>query len=95
MAHKLAVGAVANGRDSRAQRLGVKVFEGQTVTAGAIIIRQVGNKFWAGTNVYRARDFTLHAAVPGVVKFDEKRRKRFDGSIRREVYVSVVEQAAA
>lgn len=89
MATKKAVGAVSNGRDSNAKRLGVKAFEGEVVSAGAILVRQKGNKFWEGTNVYRGRDFTLHAAVAGKVVFAEKRRKIYDGSIRREVYVSV------
>ena len=95
MAHKLAVGSVANGRDSRSKRLGVKAFEGETVSAGAIIVRQKGNKYWPGENVYQASDFTLHAAKAGLVEFAEKRRVRFDGSIRRETYVLVKEVPAA
>ena len=89
MATKKAVGAVANGRDSNSRREGVKKFEGELVNAGAILIRQQGNKFWPGTNVYQGSDFTLHAAVAGQVKFAQKRRKTYDGSLRRETYVSV------
>lgn len=95
MATKKAVGAVSNGRDSVAKRLGVKAFEGEVVSAGAILIRQKGNKFWGGENVYKGRDFTLHAAVAGKVVFAEKRRKTYDGSIRREIYVSVAPVAAS
>ena len=94
MATKKAVGAVSNGRDSNAKRLGVKAFEGETVTAGAILIRQQGNKFWPGENAYQARDFTLHAKIAGKVVFSQKRRKIYDGSVRRETYVSVEPFAA-
>lgn len=95
MATKKAVGAVANGRDSVAKRLGVKAFEGEVVTAGSILVRQKGNKFWEGENVYKGRDFTLHAAIAGKVVFAQKRRKTYDGSIRRETYVSVEPIAAS
>jgi len=76
MAHKKAGGSTRNGRDSNAQRLGVKRFGGQKVGAGEILIRQRGTKFHAGANVRVARDFTLYAAVAGHVKFGWKDKTR-------------------
>lgn len=73
MAHKKGVGSSRNGRDSNAQRLGVKRYEGQLVTGGSIIIRQRGTKIHPGTNVGRGKDDTLFAKVPGVVKFERYR----------------------
>jgi large subunit ribosomal protein L27 len=72
MAHKKGVGSSRNGRDSHAQRLGVKVFGGQTCTAGSIIIRQRGTRFFAGVNVGMGKDHTLFALVHGVVRFQDK-----------------------
>ena len=73
MAHKKGLGSSKNGRDSNAQRLGVKRFEGQLVTAGSIIIRQRGTPYKAGTNVGRGRDDTLFAKVGGRVAFKNSR----------------------
>ena len=73
MAHKKGQGTSKNGRDSNAQRRGVKVFGGQKVTSGSIIIRQVGNTFKAGFNVGQGRDFTLFAEKAGVVVFKNKK----------------------
>ncbi len=70
MAHKKGQGSSRNGRDSNSQRRGVKVFGGQTVTGGSIIVRQVGTKIHEGTNVKRGRDFTLYATIDGVVTFE-------------------------
>jgi len=72
MAHKKAGGSSRNGRDSESKRLGVKVYGGQSVTAGSIIIRQRGTKFHNGDNVGCGRDFTLFALTDGVVKFEIK-----------------------
>lgn len=69
MAHKKAGGSSRNGRDSAAQRLGVKKFGGQVVTAGNILVRQRGTKFHPGTNVGVGRDDTLFALADGVVRF--------------------------
>ncbi|MBU0672422.1 MAG: 50S ribosomal protein L27 [Candidatus Margulisbacteria bacterium] len=74
MAHKKAGGACKNGRDSIGQRLGVKAFGGQTVSAGSIIIRQHGTKFYPGTNVGKGRDHTLFAKVAGLVVFEPGKR---------------------
>jgi large subunit ribosomal protein L27 len=72
-------GSTRNGRDSRAQRLGVKEFDGTTVTAGSIIVRQRGTKFYPGENVGRGGDDTLFAKADGVVKFGARRgRKHVD-----------------
>ena len=75
MAHKKGVGSSRNGRDSNAQRLGVKRFGGQNVLGGEILVRQRGTKFKPGTNVGRGSDDTLFALISGVVAFEEKGRK--------------------
>ena len=72
MAHKKGASSTRNGRDSNAQRLGVKRFGGQVVSAGEIIVRQRGTKFHAGTNVGMGRDHTLFALVDGTVSFEVK-----------------------
>lgn len=73
MAHKKGLGSSRNGRDSNAQRLGVKRFHGQIVTAGSILIRQRGTSFKAGLNVGRGSDDTLFAMRAGVVNFRKNR----------------------
>ena len=75
MAHKKGQGTSKNGRDSCGQRRGVKRFGGQSVTAGSILVRQLGTKFVAGANVGMGRDFTLFALKDGVVKFDRDGRR--------------------
>jgi large subunit ribosomal protein L27 len=70
MAHKKGQGSSRNGRDSGGQRRGVKVFGGQTVSAGSILVRQVGTKIHAGSNVKLGRDFTLFSLVDGVVQYE-------------------------
>ena len=75
MAHKKGQGTSKNGRDSAAQRHGVKKFGGQQVIAGNIIVRQRGTRFHPGTNVGMGRDHTLFALKDGVVKYDKERRK--------------------
>jgi len=75
MAHKKGQGSSRNGRDSNAQRRGVKKYAGEQVIAGNIIIRQVGNKFRAGKGVGQGSDFTLFALVDGVVSFDQEGRR--------------------
>jgi large subunit ribosomal protein L27 len=78
MAHKKAGGSSRNGRDSQGQRRGVKVFGGETVRAGNIIVRQVGTRIHPGKNVGMGRDFTLFAKIDGIVLYDrlDKQRKR-------------------
>jgi large subunit ribosomal protein L27 len=75
MAHKKGQGTSSNGRDSRAQRLGVKIFGGQKVLAGGIIVRQRGTKHHAGKGVGTGRDWTLFALKDGTVEFDKAHRK--------------------
>jgi large subunit ribosomal protein L27 len=78
MAHKKGAGSTKNGRDSNAQRLGVKRFGGEKVRAGNILVRQRGMKFKPGLNVGCGKDFTLYAIVDGIIKFDAK-----DGNRKR------------
>ncbi|MGE5626302.1 MAG: 50S ribosomal protein L27 [Bacillota bacterium] len=83
MAHKKAGGSTRNGRDSESKRLGVKLYGGEAVVAGNIIIRQRGTEYRAGENVGMGRDHTLFAKADGHVKFQEK------GNPKRR-YVSVI-----
>jgi len=76
MAHKKAGGSSRNGRDSAGQRRGVKVFGGQEVLAGNIIVRQLGTKVHAGEGVGMGRDFTLFALTDGVVKYEKYTRNK-------------------
>lgn len=76
MAHKKGLGSSRNGRDSQAKRLGVKVFAGQTVQGGEIIVRQRGSRFRAGDGVGMGRDDTIFASRPGTVRFKNGRRGR-------------------
>jgi large subunit ribosomal protein L27 len=75
MAHKKGQGSSRNGRDSNAQRRGVKRYAGQEVRAGNILVRQVGTKFLAGRNVGQGSDYTLFALTDGVVEFDREGRR--------------------
>lgn len=86
MAHKKGVGSSKNGRDSQGQRRGTKVFGGELVSAGSILVRQVGTPIRAGQNVGVGKDWTLFAKVDGVVKYS-----RFG---KRSTKVSVLPQAA-
>ncbi len=74
MAHKKGLGSSKNGRDSNAQRLGVKVFAGETVTGGSIIVRQRGTRYQAGENAGLGKDDTIFAKIPGVVEFRDRGR---------------------
>ena len=76
MAHKKGLGSSRNGRDSNAQRLGVKVFAGQTVTGGEIIVRQRGTRFHPGNGVGIGRDDTIYAKTAGTVAFNVGRKGR-------------------
>lgn len=86
MAHKKGQGSSRNGRDSHAQRLGVKAFGGESVPGGSILVRQRGTRFKPGKNVGRGKDDTLFAKTAGVVRFENRgQRGRF---------ISVIPQAA-
>ena len=76
MAHKKAGGSSKNGRDSQGQRRGTKLFSGQIVKAGSIIVRQLGTKIHPGENVGMGRDYTLFAKIDGVVTFERLGRSR-------------------
>ena len=76
MAHKKGLGSSRNGRDSEAKRLGVKVFDGQTVKTGAIIVRQRGTRFRPGDGTGLGRDHTIFATRPGIVEFKAGRKGR-------------------
>ncbi len=76
MAHKKAGGSSRNGRDSNGQRRGVKNYGGQHVSAGSIIVRQLGTQFHAGENVGTGKDYTLFAKIDGVVAFERYGKKR-------------------
>lgn len=76
MAHKKGMGSTKNGRDSNAQRRGVKKFGGEVVKPGNIIVRQCGTKFHAGENVKLGNDYTIFSLIDGVVKFERKDRNR-------------------
>jgi large subunit ribosomal protein L27 len=73
MAHKKGGGSSKNGRDSNAQRRGVKVYAGQTVNPGSILVRQLGTAIHPGANVGMGRDYTLFSTIAGVVKYDRAR----------------------
>lgn len=94
MAHKKAAGSTRLGRDSRAQRLGVKVFGDQLISAGGIIIRQRGTKYHPGKNVGVGKDDSLYALVSGLVKFQEKKVVAFTGNKDRRMFVDVLPSEA-
>ena len=89
MAHKKGLGSSKNGRDSNAQRLGVKAFAGQLVTGGSILVRQRGTRFKPGENVGIGKDDTLFARVPGIVQFRER------GRLGRFISIDAVEETPA
>lgn len=90
MAHKKAQGSTKNVRDSNPQYLGVKRADGQAAEAGMVLVRQRGTKIHPGKNVKKGKDDTLFAAVKGIVKFTNKKRKRFDGSLKRTTFVNIL-----
>ena len=89
MAHTKSGGSTSLGRDSQSQRLGVKLFAGQSARPGAIIVRQRGSSFIAGANVRRGKDDTLFATAVGRVHFATRTKFRYDGRRVKRRYVSV------
>ena len=89
MAHRKSGGSIQLGRDSISKRLGVKIFGGQKVYKGNVIVRQRGTKFHPGKNVKRGEDDTLFAIKDGVVKFAFKKVKSYTGKLARRRFVSV------
>ncbi len=90
MSHKKAAGSTSNGRDSRSKRRGVKLFGGQTVTTGSIIVRQKGTVWHPGKNVGMGRDFTLFALSDGKVAYTEKKLLKFNGQRKVNTLVHVL-----
>jgi large subunit ribosomal protein L27 len=90
MAHRKAGGSTKLGRDSAGKRLGVKLYGGQKVNPGMIIIRQRGTKYHPGPGVRRGVDDTLYAARVGLVKFLQRRQRKYDGSFKQVRIVTVV-----
>ena len=90
MAHKKAGASTSLGRDSNAQRLGVKVYGGQIVKAGGIIIRQRGTKYRAGLNVMQGKDDTLFSKIAGTVQFKARKIKKFTGKLEKVTTVNVL-----
>jgi large subunit ribosomal protein L27 len=84
MAHKKGAGSTRNGRDSNSQKRGVKVYGGEQVTAGSVLVRQVGSTIHAGRNVGVGKDFTLFALVHGVVKYEWRSRTQRKVSVYGE-----------
>ncbi|HAG51875.1 MAG: 50S ribosomal protein L27 [Deltaproteobacteria bacterium GWC2_42_51] len=76
MAHKKAGGSSRNGRDSNGQRRGVKRYGGQIVSAGSILVRQVGTRIYPGQNVGMGKDYTLYAKIQGIVQFEDRGSKK-------------------
>lgn len=91
MAHRKAGGSTQLGRDSISKRLGVKIFGGQKVESGQIIVRQRGTKFRVGKNVKRGEDDTIFAMKNGIVKFVAKKVRLFTGKLQERKFVSVDE----
>jgi large subunit ribosomal protein L27 len=85
MAHKKGQGSSRNGRDSNAQRRGIKVFSGEVIKAGSIIVRQVGTKIHPGNNVGLGKDYTIYSKIDGVVKFERLDKKRKKVSVHAQV----------
>ena len=90
MAHKKAGGSTSLGRDSVSKRLGVKIFGGQTIKQGQIIVKQKGSKFHPGKNVGKGGDDTLFALANGVVQFQKKQMTKFHGYLAKTRVVNVV-----
>ena len=95
MAHKKGVGSSRNGRDSKSKRLGVKLYDGNAVRGGGIIVRQRGTKFYPGNNVGMGRDYTLFSLVDGLVKFEQISRDRKQVSVYPFEATAPVEAEAA
>jgi len=81
MAHKKGQGSSRNGRDSQSQRRGIKAYAGEQVTAGAIIVRQLGTRIHPGLNVGMGKDYTIFSKIDGTVKFERKDRNRKQVSV--------------
>ena len=92
MAHTKSKGSTSLGRDSQSKRLGVKLFAGQSVKTGNILVRQRGTKFHAGLNVKRGGDDTLYALKSGYIKFTKKKKRKFDNSLKPIRIINIIEK---
>lgn len=90
MAHKKAGGSTSNVRDSKGQRLGVKLYGGEFAKPGMVIIRQRGSRYFAGLNVRKGKDDTLFSVAQGLVQFKRKMRRSFTGALKNRIEVNVV-----
>ena len=90
MSHKKAGGSTRLGRDSQPKYLGVKVGDGQKIRAGQIITRQRGTRIHPGKNVKKGKDDTLFATIPGIVKFTQRKKIKFDGNLKMTKFVNVL-----
>ncbi len=90
MATTKSAGSTRLGRESASKRLGIKLFDGETVKAGNVLVRQRGTKWVPGKNVKKGSDDTLYALRPGVIKFTDKKAKRYDGSRRIFKVINVI-----
>jgi large subunit ribosomal protein L27 len=89
MSHKKAGGSTGLGRDSVSKRLGVKKYAGEKVKAGNILIRQRGSNVRPGKGVMQGKDFTIFAVIDGIVKFTERKIKKFDSRIKKTKFIHV------
>lgn len=92
MATKKSAGSTTLGRDSRSQRLGVKLYDGEYAKAGAILIRQRGTKYHPGTNVKKGKDDTLFSTIAGFVKFSTRKLRKFNNHLKDSTIISVMPQ---
>ncbi len=89
MAHKKAGGSASNLKDSKGQRLGVKLFGGEFAKAGAIVVRQRGTRYFAGKNAKQSKDDTIFAIKEGIVEFKKKMKRGYDKKLKKRVEVNV------
>jgi large subunit ribosomal protein L27 len=90
MAHKKAGGSTALGRDSQSKRLGIKLHDGQIAKIGSIIVRQRGTKYHAGKNVRLGNDYTIFSMKEGLVKFTNKKMKKFNNTLKTVKVANVI-----
>jgi len=90
MAHKKAGGSTSLGRDSVAKRLGVKIHDGQFARSGSILVRQRGSKIRPGKNVKKGADDTIFALTSGIVKFTQRKVKKFTGALEQAKFINVI-----
>ena len=90
MSHKKAGGSTRLGRDSQPQYLGAKVGDGEKVNSGEVLVRQRGTKMHPGKNVKRGKDDTLFSTLAGIVKFTQRKRIRFDGTMKWAKFINII-----